>query len=328
MSRNGLFGRVFLLSLFLALGACGKKSETKGPGQVAAKVNGDEVSIHQVNYVLQRLGTVPETKVNETSKQVLEKLIDEQLLVQKAVEQKLDRDPRVVQAIEATKRQILSQAYMEQVMAAAPKRNAAEIQDFYAKRPELFGERRLYRLYQATFAATPELLPRLEEQVKKAKTIKEVTTWLTQEKIAFNVATSTKAAEQLPADLLPHLHKMKDGSLEIVANSDKTSYLVLQLAGSQTTPVDAKAAEPFIDQYLQNQKRAELASAEVKHLRSQAKIEYVAQFAKVAQESKQPSPAATKSAADNAGQETKKKESAKEGSNSDHVTKGLSDINK
>jgi hypothetical protein len=44
-------------------------------------------------------------------------------------------------------------------------------------------------------------------------------------------------------------------------------------------PLDAKQAAPFIEQYLVNQKKLELARAEVKQLRDAAKIEYVGIFA-------------------------------------------------
>ena len=271
---------VFVLIVTPIVG-CGK-SDKKVSTQVAAKVNGDEISVHQVNYALQRLGNVPENQAKAASSQLLDKLIDEQLLIQKAIDQKLDREPRVVQTIEATKRQILAQAYLEKTMAQAAKSSDVEIKEFYAKRPDLFGERRMYRFNEVSFRAPPEFLTKLDAQVKASKSITEVTSWLGQEKIQFNVSSATKAAEQLPLDVLPSLHKMKDGGMEIVVNQNKTNYLVIQLAASQNAPLDEKAAQPYIEQFLQNRKRGEVAENELKQLRAAAKIEYQGSFVKVA----------------------------------------------
>ena len=96
----------------LALGACGS-SRDKVASQTAAKVNKQEVTIHQINFVLQQQRGLRPDQADAASRQILERLIDQQLAVDKAEEFKLDRDPRVVQQIEAARRDILARAYAE-----------------------------------------------------------------------------------------------------------------------------------------------------------------------------------------------------------------------
>lgn len=328
MKTNFSLSTVVTISICsaLVLAGCGKKSEpeAKSKTQIAAKVNSDEISVHQINFSLQRLGKIPEQQIKQANGQVLEKLIDEQLLVQKAVEKKLDRDPRIVQAIDMAKRQILSQAYLEQVVAAAPVDAESEIKDFYSKRPELFGERRIYRFHEVTFQGKPELADQLGLRVKAAKSISEITNWLGEQKIGFNVSSATKAAEQLPLSVLPSLHKMKDGALELIVNQSKTNYLVIQLAASQSSPFDEKAARPYIEQFLRNKKRGETAEGEVKQLRTAAKIEYLGDFVKTAgdasavKETVTTPPTAPEAVSAQAGDVTSK--------NQDVINKGLSDL--
>ena len=238
------FTALFAIAFLILAAGCGKKesAEVKSKTQVAVKVNSDEISVHQINFALQRLGKIPEQQLKQANGQVLEKLIDEQLLVQKAIEKKLDRDPRIVQAIETAKRQILSQGYLEQALATSSPISDSEAREFYNKRPELFGERRIYRFHEVTFQGQADLAEKLGARVKAAKSISEITTWLGEQKIGFNVSSATKAAEQLPLAVLPALHKMKDGELELIVNQSKTNYLVIQLAASQSSPMDEKAA--------------------------------------------------------------------------------------
>ncbi len=328
MKTNFSLSAIVIISLCstLLLAGCGNNKsepEAKIKTQVAAKVNTDEISVHQINFALQRLGKIPEQQIKQANGQILEKLIDEQLLVQKAVEKKLDRDPRIVQAIDMAKRQILSQAYLEQVVTAAPSSAESEIKDFYSKRPELFGERRIYRFHEVTFQAKPELAEPLGMRVKSAKSISEITNWLGEQKIGFNVSSATKAAEQLPLSVLPALHKMKDGALELIVNQSKTNYLVIQLAASQSSPLDEKAARTYIEQFLRNKKRGETAEGEVKQLRTAAKIEYLGDFVKTAadvaavKENVTPPPAADTVSAQAVGGASK---------NQDVINKGLSDL--
>src|SRR5712691_12516259 len=102
-----------LIGLVVALSSCGKADVKKSSGQIVARVNGDEISVHQINSAMARSNDIPAEEAKQAAAQMLEKIIDQELLVQKALKDKLDRDPQVMQAIEGAKRQILARAYIE-----------------------------------------------------------------------------------------------------------------------------------------------------------------------------------------------------------------------
>src|SRR5687768_423516 len=89
---------------------CGDKKD-KTASQTAAKVNKDEVTVHQINFVLQQQRNLRPEQADAASRQILERLIDQQLALQKGDDLKVDRDPRVVQQLEAARREILARAY-------------------------------------------------------------------------------------------------------------------------------------------------------------------------------------------------------------------------
>jgi EpsD family peptidyl-prolyl cis-trans isomerase len=293
--------RVSLLSMCCAailVTACG--GEKKAATQVAAKVNKEEISVHQINGALSRAGNLSPEQAKVAGREVLEKLVDQELLVEKAMDKKLDREPRVMQALEASRRQILAQAYMEQLVAAVAKPSGDEVKAYFDKHPELFAERRIYRFQEINVAAGRDQLPALQQRMTSAKTLNDVLAWLKEKNIQFAGSLSTKAAEQLPMELLPKFGQMKDGQTAVI-QGDKGS-LLIQLVESKSAPVDLAAATPIIEQYLTNQRRGEMAAKEVKQLRADAKIEYMGDFAKdadtLAAETKAAADAKAKATAD------------------------------
>lgn len=270
---------VLLMSMILV--ACGDKGDVKkSDTQVVAKVNGDEISIHQVNLQLGRVGKVDEAQSKAVSQQIVSKLVDQQLLKQKALEYKLDRDPRVLQIIEASKSEILAQAYLEKVSSKAKKPSATEIDTFYTEHPELFEKRRVFRLQELVLQAAPEKFAVIEAGVKDIKNINEVATWLKQNQIQFTANSNVRAAEQLPNNLLKVLQPLNDGELFLVKTERTLN--VLHLAASQSQPIARDKATPVIEQYFVNLNKTNLVKDEVQSLKDKAKIEYVGAFAEMA----------------------------------------------
>jgi EpsD family peptidyl-prolyl cis-trans isomerase len=262
------------------IAGCGKGDDKKPATQVAAKVNGDEISVHQINAALSQGGAFT-GDAKDAGRQVLDRLIDQQLLVQKAIEAKLDRDPNVLTAIENARRQILSQAYIERTLADNTVPTNDEIKKYYADHPEIFGKRRLYR-FQEVLAAieNDDQLRALQGQLGKNTNMSEVTSWLREKGIKYNMSFSMKASEQLPRNLLPKLATMKQGDVMFYPAGNRA--LVVQLTGWQELPMSEAEAAPYIAQALLTQKRGEQAGEELKRLRTAAKVEYVGEYAKAA----------------------------------------------
>jgi EpsD family peptidyl-prolyl cis-trans isomerase len=269
-----------LIAAFLT--SCGKNedAETEKPAtQVVARVNGEEISVHTLNYQMGRLGKISEAEVKAVTKKVLEGLVDQQLLVEKATEAKLHRDPKVLQAIESTKREILAQAYMEQQMGAAKKPTEQEIKDFYGQHPELFEKRRIYRLQELAVAVGADKAAEIEAGVKAAKNINEVASWLKERDYKFSVNANVRAAEQLPLEMLPRLQQLNDGEFLIIPNVNSVN--IVMLAGVQEQPLTVEKATPLIEQYFLNQRKTEIAKKQLAELHKSGKIEYMGSFSDI-----------------------------------------------
>lgn len=275
-----IFGAITLLS------ACGGGEDKDKPAsQTAAKVNGDEVTVHQINNELQRAsgGNMPQgANVEAANKRILEALVDQTLLVQAAKEAKVDRDPQVLQLLEASRRQILAQAYIDKQVAATPP-TPEEIKEFYAKNPDLFEKRRVYAFREFLFERA-KFTDELRSQINAAKSPADIGKALTAAGIRYRETNSTRPAEALPIEALPKIAQLNKG--DTLAFSDQSLANILMLMDYAEQPVPIDRATALIQQYLVNQKKRELTQTKVKDLRAKGKIEYVGNFAKSEAQSK------------------------------------------
>lgn len=247
-------------------------------GQVAAKVNGDEITVSQVNYVLSQLGPAARQHLKLAQRKALNTLIDVDLLSKKALQQKLDRDPQVLQALQYAKQQVLAQAYMGRVLqqAGVGKPGASQIQDYYDKHPGLFSNRRVYHLRLIRIEETPDTDKAVRKELAHARTIDELTGWLKSHRLRYSTRDETEAAEGLPLGLLPKLDPMRKG--DIIDISTGPALQALQLVSYEEQPLSRDQAAPLIERYLINRKRMDLAQAHIKKLRDSAKIELLGAF--------------------------------------------------
>lgn len=282
-----------LFPVAVALGGCSDAPEPVASGEVAARVNDAAISLRQVDQAMAAAaeGLSPE-QLGDARDAVLESLIDEELMVQKARARRLDHTPEVSREIEAARRQILARAYLEQVTAVDPRPSSVEIRKFYASHRALFAERRIYSFHQFEVQVRPERMRALVEIAENAHSVEAIVAALGRERLSFSSAAAVLPAEQLPFDRLGGFAGLKPGD-NLLTPGDTGAQLV-HLVGVRPQPLDEAAARPVIEQFLMNRERLELARDEAARLRKAASIEYVGVFARAP---RQPAPRAGTAAA-------------------------------
>ena len=275
----------YLLSLVFVLtfaSGCGKnesKSEAKKAAtQVAAKVDSDEITVHQVNDVLSRTPNIRAEAADQAKREILDKLIEQQLARRQAMKKELDQSPRVMLAIEAAKSEILARAYLENITAGLAKPTAEETKKYYEEHPELFAQRRIFNLEEIALAAKDDDLAGLRERVAKARSMQELAEWMQSKGISFTPNRGVRAAEQLPLEMLPKIQAMKDGQIQLF-EAGGGRYQLIRVVASKAEPVDEATATPRIQQFLFNRRASEAVANELKQLKAQAKIDYAGEFA-------------------------------------------------
>lgn len=272
------------------LGACGPHEQAAIEAtQVLARVNGREITVHQVNYLLENpsASTMPGgSGARGDARGALDQLVAQELLVQAAMDRRLDREPNVLSALEAARREVLARAYLARADAAAGQPSPAEVADFYAGNPALFTERRIYTLRQLRFnldapagaaRAAPEEAPELEARLRSAWDRShrwESLVEAAQEGGAHAIgSTEIVPAERLPLDQLAEFQRLGEGAVRISREDNRL--LAQQVVRIEREPMSLETARPMIATYLAMQRRERAEQTELGRLRAAAKIEFV-----------------------------------------------------
>jgi EpsD family peptidyl-prolyl cis-trans isomerase len=252
---------VLVIAVAAGLAGC-QRAEAVRDARVVAKVNGAEIRTHQLPA--------------SGAAQALERIIDRELLVQKALEAGLERDPAIAQSIDHARRELLAQAWVERTAGGAAHPTPEEIRAFYAENDALFAGRRIYRLQELVVSAGAEMIDVLRAEAARAEDLAELAAWLHARNARFSEVSLTQPAEQLPLRYLPTLAAMKPG--EIAVFGSPLGATVVRLVHAEDAALTEKQAAPLIEQFLAARKRMELAAAEARRLREHARIEYVEEF--------------------------------------------------
>ena len=240
----------------------------------------EEILVRQINQVTNRVGTTNTSPqlTQAMNREVLEKLIDQQLAVEQATEKKLNRSFKVVSEIDAARNEILARAYMQLIASAVPKPTAEELKKYYAEHPQLFSERRIFNVQELVVPTVAGVADHLRQLISTGKSIEQAAVWLQGKDIRFDGGNATRTSEQIPLELLTQIHALKDGQ-SVVIDAPQTITL-LRLTSSQLSPVTEITALPRIEQFLVNQRADEAVAANLKLLRANTNISYMGDYAK------------------------------------------------
>lgn len=244
--------------------------------QTAARVNQDEITVHQIGAAVATPSLPPE-QVLRAEREALERLIDRQLAVQKAADLKLDREPKVVQAIEAARLDIIARAYADRLTQGIARPTAAEVRQYYDTHPALFRDRKVYTLTEFTIEADARQLEALEGALPGLRGAEAVAARLREGGVKFASASTTRAAEQLPLPLLQQLAPLAEG--EALLQPARRGSRLLLVNSSRLEPVDEVSAAPAIEQFLLNERKRKLLADDAAALRAAARIDYHGRFA-------------------------------------------------
>lgn len=280
MRKPKLSRGVILAGVVLVLAGCGEKA--KDSSQSLARINGSEITIHQLNAEVK-------TSPNLPMPTLLEALINRQLLVDAAKKAKLDEEPAVLAELQKARDTVLAQAYVGSRAGTVTPPTDQEVAQFYKDSPDSFAQRRQYE-FNELIIDPKDMTSEIEKFMNGKKGIEEVASFLTTKSVPFRRETVNRFSSELPPVMSTSLRTMELGTLFVVKEAGQT--LLVSLADSKAIPLSANAAAPQIRQLLTAQKYTAQVNAQITPLRSAAKIEYLPRGEAILKAAPQAAPAA------------------------------------
>ena len=268
---------IALLMCSIVLAGCSRGAAKTDASQVVAQVNGQEISVHQINQVLRRQGGMPTEQIEPASREVLDRLVDQELAVQHAVKLKLDQDPTVMQDLGAARREVLARAYANRLADSAAKPSSEDVRRYYDANPGYFAQRKVYLLQDLQVLATAEQIEQMRETVKSAKSLNDISDYLRKQNLVTKSSQITEAPESLPAAVASRLVSMRDGQALMTPSPGGARILVI--AGSKPAPINFDTATPYISRLLESERRRKAVEDGVQAMRKDGAIQLVGKFA-------------------------------------------------
>lgn len=272
--RSAITYPTMLLCASVLLAACSHKTPDNSP--VVATVNKEDITQAQLDYARSEIVLQHPAASAPENAQVLQGLIEQRLVSQKAEKDKLDRNPGVLQALESARKDALARYYLEQMTAKVPKPTDDEVKQYYDSHPANFAQRNVYVIQKIDARATAEQAPALAAAVQATSTPAEAIDLLKARTGSVNVSQTPQPAESL-GPLLPRIAALPVG--HTLALPQRGGLSALTVVSVQQAPVSPDQARVTIEQLLWNQRKREAIQAQSKSLRAVARIEYLGKFA-------------------------------------------------
>jgi len=272
MFKRGSLLAVTALALVTA--ACDRKPT----GQSVAVVNGEEISAGELNGELQMANVPPSADQKLARQQLLQGLIDRRLLAQAARKNGVDKSPEFLSRQRRLTDELLIAMNAERQAGSQKLPDQAAVDAFIAQNPYQFGQRQILALQQIAIEAPSD--PKALAPLADAHSLDAVAATLTRLKIPFTRTSGRLDTASVPADALKRIFALPATEPFVLpANGKLYANVIVGREPVQMSQDDMRKAAMAA---LRQQNTRNGLAADVKQLRSTAKIEYQPGYAPVA----------------------------------------------
>jgi peptidyl-prolyl cis-trans isomerase C len=251
----------------LALAGCNRDAPS---GQVAATVDGQEVTLQEINAELQSANVSAGGDKQALQRQALQRVIDRKLLIKAAEDKGIDRTPEFLADKRRADEMMLAQAYAKQQLNAVPVPSEAEIRKFMADRPTLFASREQLSLDQIRFAPPKDL--KSLSVLDQDKTMDAVAAHLRAMGIKFERVPAGLDTGAVPPQMMQAINRLSPTEPFVVPSQGLITVSVI--TDRKPVAIDAAEARSAAVRAWRQEKFGDLLQQQLTALRGSAKISY------------------------------------------------------
>ena len=274
MKMGKLSGVSTVALLAVLTAACDDKP--KAPtGQVVVTVNGDDVTVHELNSELQLLRAPASAPRKQVEQVALARVVERKMLADVARKRGLDKNPQFILSQRRNDDGLLVQALQTDIAQKVPATTREAAQKYVAANPSLFAERKIFTLDQIRFLRPANIA---QIGLEPAKTMAEVARVLTSANVRFERApVQLDALAVNPALTAEVLRITARNSDEVFMFADQPQgapapiMYVNKVTNVRVEPFVNEAAIKFAQQLLQRQEVQKRLTSELARFKTEAK---------------------------------------------------------
>lgn len=280
-------GSIAVLAACIILAGChkGGSGGAAPTGQVAATVDGKEITTSEVRYELGPLASDPQAS-NRAQPAALQSIINRRILADAAVERGLDKAPTAAVALEKARDLGLIQLLEQNIRSTLPKVSADEAAAFVRDNPLAFAQRQLVSVDQII---VPKVTQEVVKEMGPLKTLPEIIALLDKNKLSYRRGATVIDPLTLPPTAAKQINDLKIGDVFVLPNG--AAAMVAQIRERQSQPITGDDATQIATQLLGNQRAQNMVRQQFAQIiaKAQSKVKINAEF----QPKDQPAGAAT-----------------------------------
>lgn len=250
---------------FLA-SSCNKKAE----GQTIAVVNGDEITVPDLNFALDQAKIPQGTDKDAARSQVLQQLVDRRLLAQQAQKEGIDKTPEYLNRVRRADEDLLISMLADRRLKTAQLPSDSEIQSYISTHPEVFANREVWSLDQLVFPTPTNA--KVKADIQGAHSIDQLATVLQNDKVSFTRQKNKLDTAAIPPEMFGKLNALPTG--EPFAVSNGSQMVASAVSAKEPHPLTGDAAKPVAADAIRKSQTAKSLESLLKSLKSSGKIEY------------------------------------------------------
>ncbi|WP_379551782.1 hypothetical protein [Qipengyuania sp. DGS5-3] len=273
-AKSKLLTGAMLAGAITLLAACGDRQPE---GQVVAVVNGDEVTLQEVNAALGD-AQVPEGEEAQTVRNgALANVINRRLMAGIAREDGIDSTPEFIVRKRQVEEALLVQMLTQSAAAELDAPTAAQIDSFIAENPQMFAERKLIAANQIRFR-TPARDDYIEA-LAEVTNMDQAVAVLNRLGIEFERGNTRIDSGNLPNAMFQRM--LEVGTSEPIIVPTPTVVTVSQILQVADAPLTAEQARPVAVNMINQRALAEQLEERLDAAKAEAGIEYQPGYAAV-----------------------------------------------
>lgn len=257
-----------LLALAL-VAACNRQAQAPA-GQVAATVDGQEITLQEVNTEVQASNFPANIDKKLAQQAALQRVIDRKLIIKAAADKGLDKTPDYLSQKRRDEELLLAQIYARQQLAAVPVPSDGDITKFMTDHGNAFGNRQQLSFDQIRFPLPKDVS--VLKALESAHNMAEVAATLNKLGIKFQRGPATIDSAQLPTQLMTQLDKL--APTEPFALPIQGMMTINLITGRKAVSNDNAQSRAAAVAAWRQEKFANLLTQQVADFKGKAKVQY------------------------------------------------------